>query len=221
MSDTLQLISSSFWPILVAGFKITIPLTLISFTLGIIIATLTALARLSKYKFLKLIFGLYVWIFRGTPLLVQLFIVFFGLPKAGLEFSAWTAAIITFSLNVGAYSSESIRSAILAIPQGQWEAAASIGMSKGMILRRIIAPQALIICIPPLSNSFIGLVKETSLASSITIVEMFMIGQQIASRTYEPLIIYCLVASIYLIFCTFLTFLQSKLELKTSKHIGR
>lgn len=221
MSETIELLVTSFWPILKAGLLITIPLTLIAFTLGLLIAVVTALVRLSKLRVLKFFFAGYVWIFRGTPLLVQLFIVFFGLPKAGIEFSAWAAVIITFSLNVGAYSSESIRSAILAIPRGQWEAAYSIGMSKGMVLWRIIAPQALRISVPPLSNTFIGLVKDTSLASSITIVEMFMVGQQIASRTYEPLLLYSLVAAIYLVFCTFLTVLQGKLEIATSKHIRK
>ncbi len=202
-----------------AGIKVTIPLTLISFALGLILAVFTALIRLSNLHFLKIIFAGYVWIFRGTPLLVQLFIVFFGLAQVGIEFNTWMAAIITFSLNTGAYCSESVRAAILSIPKGQWEAAQSIGMSNSMILRRIIAPQAARICLPPLSNSFIGLVKDTSLASNITMVEMFMVSQRIAARTYEILWIYILVAFVYLIFCTVLTFLQQRLEKATSQFV--
>ncbi|WP_229203789.1 amino acid ABC transporter permease [Campylobacter anatolicus] len=206
-------------PIMIAGAKITIPLTLASFSLGLIIAIITALARLSPLKPLNFIFGIYVWIFRGTPLLVQLFIVFFGLPAVGITLDVWTAAIIAFSLNVGAYASEAVRAAILSVPQGQWEAAASLGMSKGMILRRIIAPQAARISLPPLSNTFISLVKDTSLAASITMVDMFMVAQRIAARTFEPLLLYVLVAVVYLIICTFLTYLQAILEKRFSRHI--
>lgn len=219
MDRTIEIILSSIGPIIVAGIKVTIPLTIISFILGLIIAILTAIIRISSIKLLKLIFSGYVWIFRGTPLLVQLFIVFYGLPKLGIELDAWSAAIITFSLNTGAYASESVRASILSIPKGQWEAAQSLGMSYGMILRRIIAPQAFRICLPPLSNTFISLVKDTSLAASITMVEMFMVSQRIAARTFDPLLLYCLVAAIYLILCTGLTFLQGKLEKVSSSYI--
>ncbi|WP_347563978.1 amino acid ABC transporter permease [Campylobacter mucosalis] len=207
-------------PIAVAGAKITIPLSIISFAFGLVIAVITALARLSKIKILKIIFDFYVWIFRGTPMLVQLFIVFYGLPKVGIQFDVWSAAIVAFSLNVGAYASEAIRAAILSVPKGQWEAALSLGMNKIMILRRIIAPQAMRISIPPLSNTFISLVKDTSLAASITMVDMFMVAQRIAARTFEPLLLYVLVAAMYLIICTALTFLQSYLEKRSSKFLG-
>lgn len=152
-------------------------------------------------------------------MLVQLFIIFYGLPKIGLQFDVWSAAIIAFSLNVGAYASESVRAAILSVPKGQWEAATSLGMSYPMILSRIIAPQAMRISIPPLSNSFISLVKDTSLVASITMVDMFMVAQRIAARTFEPLLLYVLVAVMYLILCTFLTYLQSKLEKSSSKYL--
>lgn len=219
MNRELELILQSFWPILKAGLVVTIPLALISFAIAIIIAVITALANLSNYKILKFIFGTYVWIFRGTPLLVQLFLVFYGLPKAGIILDPWTAAIITFSLNTGAYASESIRASILAIPKGQWEAAESLGMTYWQVLRRVIAPQTIRISLPPVTNDFIDLVKGTSLAASITITEMFMIGQQITARTYEPLAIYSLVAVLYLIICSILTYAQGKLEKSASKYI--
>lgn len=199
--------------------KVTIPLTLISFACGLVIAIITAIARLSNFKILKFIFGAYVWIFRGTPMLVQLFIIFFGLPAVGVTLDTWSAAIIAFSLNVGAYASESVRASILSVPKGQWEAATSLGMSHAQILRRIIAPQAVRISLPPLSNTFIGLVKDTSLAASITMVDMFMVAQRIAARTFEPLVLYVLAALIYLIVCTLLTFLQAKLEKYTSRYV--
>ncbi|MBN7287851.1 MULTISPECIES: amino acid ABC transporter permease [Campylobacter] len=202
-----------------ALIKVTIPLTLISFACGLVIAIITAIARLSNFKILKFIFGAYVWIFRGTPMLVQLFIIFFGLPAVGVTLDTWSAAIIAFSLNVGAYASESVRASILSVPKGQWEAATSLGMSHAQILRRIIAPQAVRISLPPLSNTFIGLVKDTSLAASITMVDMFMVAQRIAARTFEPLVLYVLAALIYLVVCTLLTFLQAKLEKYTSRYV--
>ncbi|WP_081585278.1 amino acid ABC transporter permease [Campylobacter showae] len=204
---------------LVALAKITIPLTLISFACGLTIAIVTAIARLSGVKILRLIFGAYVWIFRGTPLLVQLFIVFYGLPAVGVTLETWTAAVIAFSLNVGAYASESVRASILSVPRGQWEAAMSLGMTQAQILRRIIAPQAVRISLPPLSNTFIGLVKDTSLAASITMVDMFMVAQRIAARTFEPLLLYVLAALIYLAVCTALTWLQAKLEKSVSRYV--
>ena len=219
MSRELEIIVQSFWPILKAGLVVTIPLALISFAIALVIAVITALANLSNYKILKFIFSTYVWIFRGTPLLVQLFLVFYGLPKAGIILDPWTAAIITFSLNTGAYASESIRASILAIPKGQWEAAESLGMTYWQVLRRIIAPQTIRISLPPVTNDFIDLVKGTSLAASITITEMFMVGQQITARTYEPLAIYSLVAVLYLSICSILTYAQSKLEKSASKYI--
>lgn len=215
----IEILSSSTLPMLVALAKVTIPLTLISFACGLTIAIVTAIARLSGVKILRLIFGAYVWIFRGTPLLVQLFIVFYGLPAVGVTLETWTAAVIAFSLNVGAYASESVRASILSVPRGQWEAAMSLGMTQAQILRRIIAPQAVRISLPPLSNTLIGLVKDTSLAASITMVDMFMVAQRIAARTFEPLLLYVLAALIYLAVCTALTWLQAKLEKSVSRYV--
>lgn len=212
MERIIPIIQHSLLPLFFALIQVTIPLTLISFGFGTLLALITSLARISKSKFLRALFFLYVWIFRGTPLLVQLFIIFYGLPTIGIQLDAWLAAIITFSLNTGAYASENIRSAILAIPKGQYESAASLGMSRFQIFYRIIAPQAFKIALPPLSNSFISLVKDTSLAASITIVDIFMTGQRIAARTYEPLLLYIIVALYYLIFCTLLNLIQIKLE---------
>ncbi|AGK95517.1 amino acid ABC transporter permease [Clostridium pasteurianum] len=222
MNDRIiHILLSSFLPMLEAGIKVTIPLTLISFLLGLIIALLTALARISNIKPLVIITKFYVWIVRGTPLLVQLFIIFYGLPASGITLNALTAAVIGFTLSVGAYNSEIIRAAILSIPRGQWEAGYSIGMTDRQVLRRIILPQAVRVSIPPLSNSFISLVKDTSLAASITVTEMFQIGQRITATTYEPLWIYCEVAFIYLIFCTFLSKLQSDLEKKLDRYVDK
>lgn len=226
MWETIQ---SSLPQLLAAGFKYTIPLAIISFFFGLIIALITALIRLSHqrgaFMILKGIAHFYVWLFRSTPLLVQLFIVFFGLPYLrikgvlphGIKLEPFTAGIITFSLNTGAYASETIRAAIAAVPRGQWEAASSIGMTRWQILWRIILPQALRIALPPLSNSFISLVKDTSLAASITIMEMFAVSQQIAAENYQPLVMYTLVAAVYAVFTTVLSYLQGYLERRLSQ----
>lgn len=214
-----ELLLSSLQPMALAMIKVTLPLTAISFSLGLLIAVLTAIARIANIKILKQLSEFYIWIFRGTPLLVQLFIVYFGLPIVGVTLDVWSAAIITFSLNIGAYASEAVRAAVLSVPKGQWEAATTLGMSYAQILRRIIAPQAARISLPPLSNIFISTLKDTSLAASITMVDMFMVAQRIAARTFDPLTLYVLAALFYLIVCTFLTFLQARLEKRFSRYV--
>ncbi|WP_314070619.1 amino acid ABC transporter permease [Campylobacter showae] len=214
-----ELLLSSLQPMALAMIKVTLPLTAISFSLGLLIAVLTAIARIANIKILKQLSEFYIWIFRGTPLLVQLFIVYFGLPIVGVTLDVWSAAIITFSLNIGAYASEVVRAAVLSVPKGQWEAATALGMGYAQILRRIIAPQAARISLPPLSNIFISTLKDTSLAASITMVDMFMVAQRIAARTFDPLTLYVLAALFYLIVCTFLTFLQARLEKRFSRYV--
>lgn len=208
----IRILSQSFTQILIPGIKVTIPLTLISYAIGLCLALLLAIVQVANIKGLKQFAKIYIWIFRGTPLIVQLFIVFFGLPSLGIYLDAFPAAVLAFSLNLAAYNAEVFRSAILAVPQGQFEAGYMIGLSYPQILFRIVLPQAFKIAFPPLFNSLIGLVKDTSLASSITVVEMFTIAQRIAARTFEPFALYCEAALIYLIFCTLLTWLQGYLE---------
>lgn len=211
---TIEILTTSFWPIFKAGISYTIPLTLISFALGTTLAVIVAIVRISKVPVFNKICELYVWIVRGTPLLVQLFLVFFGLPKMGIVIDPMPSGILVFTLSIGAYSSEIIRAAILSIPKGQWEAAMSLGMTYPQQLIRIILPQAFKISVPPLFNSFISLVKDTSLAANITIPEMFLTTQRITARNYEPLLMYIEVGFIYLIFCTFLNYAQNKIEKK-------
>ena len=227
-----EIIKTSLPQLLAAGFKYTIQLAIISFFFGLIIALVTALIRLSRqrgaFMILKWIASFYVWLFRSTPLLVQLFIVFFGLPYLrikgvlphGIKLEPFTAGIITFSLNTGAYASETIRAAISSVPTGQWEAGAAIGMTRLQILWRIILPQALRVALPPLSNSFISLVKDTSLAASITIMEMFAVSQQIAAENYQPLLMYTLVAMVYAVFTTILSYFQGYLEWVVDRQVN-
>ncbi|MGL6400037.1 amino acid ABC transporter permease [Aeromonas veronii] len=204
----------SFWPLLSAGLIFTMPLTLITFVLGILLGLLVALARLYGPTPLVALVRFYVWLIRGTPLLVQLFLIFYGLPSAGIVLDAFTAAVIGFTLNIGAYSSEIIRATLAAIPKGQWEAAYSIGMNWPQVMWRVILPQAARIAVPPLSNTFISLVKDTSLAAAVTVPELFQAAQRLASVTYEPLILYIETAIIYLLFSSVLSTLQDRLERK-------
>lgn len=217
----VRIVKDSFFPLLEAGIKFTIPVAVISFVLGLILALFIALMRISGAWLLEGIAKFYVWIIRGTPLLVQLFIIFYGLPKIGVILAPLPSAIIGFTMNMGAYNSEVIRAAIISIAKGQWEAAYSIGMTKRQALDRIILPQATRVSIPPLFNSFISLVKDTSLAASITLTEMFQVAQRITAGTYEPLVLYCEAAFIYLMFCTVLTFIQGLIELRLDKYVAK
>ncbi len=213
----IQIVIDSLWPMIKAALQYTITLALISFVLGLILAVLVALVRVWKIPVLNQIAIFYVWVIRGTPLLVQLFIIFFGLPSVGIEFDPFPAAVIAFTLNMGAYNSEIVRAAIQSISNGQWEAAYSLGMTRGQALRRIILPQAARVSVPPLSNSFISLVKDTSLAYTVTVVELFQVAKQITATTYEPLLLYTEAAVIYLAICTILNALQNVMEKRLSR----
>ncbi|MDQ0061434.1 amino acid ABC transporter permease [Paenibacillus harenae] len=217
----IQIFIDSFLPLLKAGVAFTIPLTLISFAIGFALAFLTALARLSNWKVLVLIAKFYVWIIRGTPLLVQLFVIFYGLPSIGIVIDAFPSAVIGFSISVGAYGSEIIRAAILSIGKGQWEAAYSVGMTRSQALRRVILPQAARVSVPPLGNSFISLLKDTSLAAVITMSELFSKSQQITAFYYEPLLLYSEAGLIYLLFSTVLSYLQRRLEKRFERFSAR
>ena len=217
----LDLMLESFGTILLPGLTMTLPLTAISFALALVIAVITALVQFADIGGLKQLARFYVWVIRGTPLLVQLFVVFYGLPNVGILIDPFPAAILVFSINQGAYCSETIRAALESVPVGQMEAGQCVGMSYLQIIRRIILPQAMRTAFPPLSNSLIGLVKDTSLAANITVVEMFMATQRIVARTFESLALYIEVGLVYLLFCTVLTKLQRIGEKKLASYGGK
>lgn len=225
MSDKMvrivQILIDSFFSLFNAGIRFTIPLAISSFGIGVSIAFAVAIVRVLELKPLDSIARAYVWIIRGTPLLVQLFIIFYGLPNLGITLDALTSAVIGFSLSVGAYCSEIIRAAILSVPKGQWEASQALGMSKEQALKYVIIPQAIKVAIPSLFNSFISLVKDTSLAAAITVTEMFQVAQQITARTYEPLWLYTEAAILYLAICSGLTVLQSRMESRFGRYLTR
>lgn len=216
-----SLLADSFWKILLPGLTATIPLTVISFAFALIIATVTALIQFARVPVLRTIARFYIWIVRGTPLLVQLFVIFFGLPKIGVVLSPFPAAIIVFAINTGAYDAETVRAALESVPRGQLEAGECVGMTYWQTMRRIVLPQAMRTAFPSLSNSLIALVKDTSLAANITVAEMFMTTQRIVARTYEPLALYIEVGLIYLLFSTFLTWLQGWGEKKLNVYEKR
>ena len=204
----IGILADSFGKILLPGLTVTIPLTVISFTLAMVIATAAALVQFAHVKILTPLMRFYIWVIRGTPLLVQLFVVFYGLPKVGVRIDPFPAAVLVFSINEGAYCAETIRAALEAVPTGQMEAGYCVGLTWGQTMRRVVLPQAMRTAFPSLSNSLISMVKDTSLAGNITVTEMFMATQRINARVYEPLALYIEVGLIYLLFCTLLTRLQ-------------
>ncbi|NQX11908.1 amino acid ABC transporter permease [Microbacteriaceae bacterium VKM Ac-2855] len=220
MQSTWDLFLRSFWPILSGGLVGTIPLALASFVLGLVIALAIALMRLSPVRIVSLIARFYISVIRGTPLLVQLFVIFYGLPSLGLKIDPWPSAIIAFALNVGGYAAEVIRAAILSVPKGQWEAGHTIGMSRALTLRRIILPQAARVSVPPLSNTFISLVKDTSLASLILVTELFRQAQKIATASSEFMLLYIEAALIYWLICLVLSSGQSLLEKRLDRYVA-
>lgn len=218
----LNAAGQAFGPMLEGLVKYSIPITLVTFVIGLIVALFTALMRISTSRVLRGIARIYISIIRGTPMIVQLFIIFYGIPELGRLItnnsdSQWTlapvvAAIIGLSLNVGAYASEIIRGGILSIPKGQTEAAYSIGMNYRQTVQRIVLPQAIRVSVPALGNTFLSLIKDTSLLGFILVAEMFRKAQEVASTTYEYLTIYILVALLYWVVCFIISIIQNYYE---------
>lgn len=205
-------------PFLIKGAYYTVFLSLGGMFFGLLLGFGLALMRLSPLMLLRGIARVYVSFFRGTPLLVQLFMIYYGLPELGIELDPLTAALIGFSLNMGAYACEILRAAIASVDRGQWEAGASIGMTRAQIMRRAILPQAARTALPPLGNSFISLVKDTALAATIQVPELFRQAQLITARTFEIFTMYLAAALIYWILATALSYLQNRLEERVNRH---
>src|SRR4029453_18103336 len=215
-----ELVWSSFSPLVSGAIAGTIPLTLASFALGLLLALVVALLRLSRNGILSGVARFYVSVIAGTARLVQLFVIFYGLPNLGIKLDPWPSAIIAFSLNVGGYAAEIIRAAILSVPKGEWEAGPPIGMSAGRALFRIILPQASRVSVPPLSNTFISLLKDTSLASLILVTELFRNAQQIAAFSQEFMVLYLEAALVYWVICLVLSTGQSVLEKRLDRYVA-
>ena len=216
----VELVRSSLGPLFEGLVKGTLPLTGISFVLGLALALVVALMRLSGNRLLSGAARAFVSLVRGTPLLLQLFIVFYGLPAVGLTIDPYPSAIIAFTLNVGGYASEAVRASILAVPRGQWEAAATVGMGRTTTLRRVVLPQASRIAVPPLSNTLISLVKDTSLCSTILVTELLRKAQEIAAPSFAFFTLYGVAAVYYWVVCLLLSFGQDGLETRLSRYVA-
>lgn len=203
-------------PFLLEASVTTLEISILSIALGLILGIIIVIMRISKYKPLSLFASFYIWSLRGTPLLVQLFLVYFGLPQIGIELQPFAASVIALGINAGAYFAEILRGGILSIPKGQMEAAQSLGLSYPTIMRRIIFPQALRVSIPAIGNESITLLKDSSLASLVTVSELMMTSQRFASTNYAFIEFYITAAILYLIMTTIFTFFLRKIEFKLS-----
>ncbi len=218
--DTIELVRESLGPLLAGTLKGTIPLTAISFAAGLVVALIVALMRLSPIAPVSAVARVYVSVIRGTPLLLQLFIIFYGLPSMGVTIDPFPSACVAFTLNVGGYASEIVRAAILSVPKGQSEAAATVGMNYATTMRRIVLPQATRVAVPPMSNTLISLVKDTSLASTIQVTELLRKAQEIAAPTYEFFTLYSVAAVYYWVICLALAFSQGRLEVRLDRYVA-
>lgn len=206
-------------PLLLTGAVYTILLSVGGMAFGLALGLVLALMRLSPAAILQRVARIYISFIRGTPLLVQLFVIYYGLAQFGLRLDPITSALIGFTLNIGGYTAEILRAAIASIDRGQWEAASSIGMTTAQAMRRVILPQAARVALPPLGNTFISLVKDTSLAATIQVPELFRQAQLITARTYEVFTMYLAAAFIYWVLSSVLAWAQHRLEARTSLHI--
>lgn len=184
-------------PYLLQGAVTTVMLTVVSMSLALVGGLLVALMRLSRSVPLQWVSGAYIEAIRGTPLLVQLFIIYYGLPQYGIRFDAFTAGVLGLSINYSAYLAEVYRSGILSVDRGQWEAGGSIGLSRAALLRYIILPQAVRIILPPVGNYFISMLKDSALVATIAVVELMRAAQLRVAITFRAMDIYLLVALIY------------------------
>ncbi|HBO5702904.1 TPA: amino acid ABC transporter permease [Pseudomonas aeruginosa] len=209
------------WPFLLQGAMYTVLFAAVSMVLGLILGFSVAVVRVTKVPVVSQIAAVYVSAFRGTPLLVQIFVLYYGLPSVGIEFTPVTAGILALTLNVTAYLSESMRGAILGIDKGQWEAGLSVGLTWGQTLWNIITPQALRLAVPSLSNSLISLIKDTSLISVITVTELMLATKEVIAETFQPLPLYLAAAGIYWLLSALFERVQKALENRLTAPLRR
>ncbi len=204
-------------PILLEGCVVTLQISFFALLLGMIFGIAGALCRISANRALNSLAFMYVWVIRGTPVMVQLFILYFGLPQLGIKLPSMVAGVLGLAINTGAYVTEIIRAGIQAVDKGQMEAALSVGMSFRQAMVRIIGPQATKICIPPLVNQFIMTLKNSSIASLVTITELFRTGEQIIYTTFRSFEVYMAVAVLYLLMNSVFMIIADRLERKMAR----
>ena len=216
MSERLWgILVDSFGKILLPGLTVTIPLTAISFTLALIIAVAVALVQFAHVPVLQRLARFYIWVIRGTPVLVQLFVVFYGLPGVGILIEPFPAAVLVFSINEGAYCAETIRAALESVPKGQMEAGQCVGMSYLQIIRRIILPQALRTAMPSIGNEVLNLVKDTSPIYVLGASELLKAGRS-AVNTYATALPFVFVGILYLAMCGGFSWILGRIEKRIS-----
>ncbi len=220
LADLVELLGMA-WPFLLQGAMYTVLFAAVSMVLGLILGFSVAVVRVTKVPVVSQIAAVYVSAFRGTPLLVQIFVLYYGLPSVGIEFTPVTAGILALTLNVAAYLSESMRGAILGIDKGQWEAGLSVGLTWGQTLWNIITPQALRLAVPSLSNSLISLIKDTSLISVITVTELMLATKEVIAETFQPLPLYLAAAGIYWLLSALFERVQKALENRLTAPLRR
>ncbi|MGU7771617.1 amino acid ABC transporter permease [Burkholderia sp. MR1-5-21] len=208
-------------PVLLQGAVITMKFAIASMVFGLIVGIVVAVIGISGNRVLQSIARAYVSVMRGTPLLVQMFVVYYGLPDLGISLDPTSAGILTLTVNAGAYLSESMRGAILGIGKGQWSAAHSLGLSYLQALRYVVCPQALRLAVPSLGNTLISLIKDTSLVSVITVTELLRSSQEVIATTFQPLPLYLAAAAIYWVLSTGLSWIQRRVELRLALPMHR
>lgn len=208
-------------PVLLKGAGLTVFFAVVSMVLGLLLGFTVALVRIARVPLLSQLAAFYVSAMRGTPLLVQIFVIYYGLPSVGIEFEPITAGILALTLNVAAYLSESLRGAINGVDKGQWDAAQSLGLSWWQSMRYIIAPQAVRLAVPSLANSLISLIKDTSLVSVITVSELMMATKDMIAQTFQPLPLYLMAAAVYWVLSAIFEQVQRKVEQRLSRAYQR
>lgn len=211
MMEYLELLETA-WPVLVQGALYTLGFAAASMVLGLALGFVVALLRVARVPLLAPLAALYVSAIRGTPLLVQIFVIYYGLPSVGIEFSPVSAGVLALTLNVAAYLSESLRGGIAGVDRGQWDAGLSLGLTWWQTMRLIVAPQALRVAVPSLSNSLISLIKDTSLVSVITVTELMLATKELIAQTFQPLPLYLAAAAIYWLLSAMFERVQKRVE---------
>ncbi|RXT04278.1 amino acid ABC transporter permease [Ammoniphilus sp. CFH 90114] len=207
---------TKFVPFLIEAAWVTLEISVLSIILGLILGLIAALMKISKIRPLVWLVDFYLWVIRGTPVLVQLFLVYFGLPQLGIDIGPFLSSILALGVNAGAYIAEIYRGGILSVPKGQIEAAESLGMSYWKTMRRIVLPQAFRVSIPALGNQAISMLKDSSLASLVTVSELMMVSQRFASTNFAFIEFYIAAAVLYLVLTTLFSYIINKVEFRLS-----
>lgn len=206
--------AQEFLPILLQGCLVTVELTLAALVLSTLLGFVLALMRLSPLPWVRAPAVTFITIIRGIPIIVQLFYIYFVLPDVGIQLSAFQAGVVGLGIAYSAYQAENFRSGIQSVDPGQIEAAQTLGMRRALVMRRVILPQAIRVFLPPYSNTMIMMLKDSSIASTITVAELTRGGQLIAASTFKNMTVFTLVALLYLTMSLPLTFFARRLEQK-------